>query len=405
MKRLRFFLVAVVVTLIFNAPAFAGPEWEFSSRFRALAETGNAAFNPRGLSPMLENIACLAAAPQYNVLLEGNGSVSYSYSNDTDEFENDIDYHKLFASSSSGLKVTLPFLQTSDEDDFTERLGIHLMPGLHATYNYFKDTYSSDEWERNASDTRAQFFLRIGAAYGINKYLAMGLGLNFIMPTLIYHNQSGEVPIWDITTISDDEDTTNYDTKDNYFTYSPFMFSPEIGFLIRPIEFLQIGITYENGDLQARRPVVTHTKAEKDENYRTDAISARSPSFGLGLAAMIPDIHMLMVSTDLDVEWRRGNSTDYGYYADNQKIQWSFGVEKMWEIASIKGGLGYADEAGSKRYLPYDRFFLSFGTDIFLDEHVMMGIAFNGDIGYRKSQPKSGLAFGGGGAYTFGGTF
>ena len=279
------------------------------------------------------------------------------------------------------------------------------MPGLHATYNYFKNSYSSDEWEKSISDIRAQFFLRLGAAYGINKYFALGLGLNFIMPTLMYHNQSGEVPTWNTVTISDDEDTTNFDTKDNYFTYTPFMFSPEIGFLIRPVEFLQIGITYENGDLQARRPEVTHTKAEEDVNRRTDAIAARSPSLGLGLAAMIPDIHMLMVATDLDVEWRRGSSTKYGYYADNQKIQWGFGVEKTWEMASIKGGLGYADEAGSQRYLPYDRFFLSFGTDIFLDDHVMMGIAFNGDVGSRKSLPKSGFAFGGGASYTFGGTF
>jgi len=386
MNRLRIILLATILMLVLAASAFAGMEWEFSARHQALAGTGNAIFNMRGLSPSLENIACLVGSPNYNILFEGSTRTTNMVSS-----EDDIDYYYRAISGMMGLKTTYPTLQRDDDEEFGGRLAIGFVPGLYSQNYYRQETYADNKDELKSNMTHVQFFQRLGIAYGINEYVALGVGFALVPPTIISVTHDGEI--------------NGVDQQDDYTTYAPLLFSPEIGILTRPVEFVQLGLAFEVGDLKNRESEVTHTYADSEEDVTTDAIYGRSPSLGFGFAILIPDIEKFMVGFDFDVDWRRGLATDYGYFADNQKLEWSIGIEKMWEVSSIKGGLGYADEAGTTKYMPYDRFFVTFGSDLFFDEHIMMGIAFRGETGHLEEDPKGGLAFGGGFSWTFGGSF
>ena len=396
MRHVILIVSAVFLTLLMAATAFAGPDWEFSSRHHALAETGNAVFNLKGLSPTLENIACLIGAPEFNILYEGTLNTVNTITS-----EDDVDYYYRSISAKTGMKTTYATLQRYDEDDFAERLSFAFIPGVYGNSNYKQLNFNKDMEDLGAKDgdeigetqNYIQTFQRFGVAYGINEYVAVGVGFTLIPPTIIYVTHNGELGFLDPK-----------DQQDDYTTFSPLMFSPELGVLVRPVEFIQLGVAYENGDLKSRRSKVTHTKAESDEDITTEAIVARSPSLGIGFGVLIPDIEKFMVCTDIDVEFRRGHATDYGYYADNQKLQWSVSVEKMWETSSIKGGLGYSDEVGTRKFMPYDAFFFTFGSDLYFDEHTKMGLSFRGETGYLEADP-SGLAFGGGLAWTLGGSF
>ncbi len=393
-KVIVFMLAALIFVLFISSVAFAGNDWEFSSRHFALAGTGNAIFNLKGLSPSLENIACLVGSPQFNILQEGSASaVNMINSHD------DVDYYHRLITGSTGLKTTYPTIQKDDEDDFAERLAIGFVPGVFIRSYYRSMDYTENDDEEFYTLTHVQFFQRLGIAYGINEIVAVGVGFTLVPPTIIRSSLSGQ------KTVVDGFNETTEDPQETFTTYAPLLFSPELGVLVRPVEFIQLGLAMEAGDLKTRRSDVTHTFADGDEDIKTEAIFARSPSLGFGFAIMVPDVEKFMVGFDLDSEWRRGEASDYGFYADNQKIEWSVSVEKMFEMSSIKGGLGYADEVGTKRYLPYDRFFVSFGTDLYFDEHIMMGLAFRGETGYFEAVPKGGLGFGGGFAWTFGGSF
>ena len=386
MRRTRIILAAVVVFTLLASTALAGQDWEFSSRHQALADTGNAVFNLRGLSPTLENIACLVGSPNFNILFEGNTNTVNTITSD-----NDDDYYMRYISGSMGLKTTYPTLQRDDDFDFAERLAFAFVPGMYAQNLLNQISYTDEDTETTENITRIQTFQRFGVAYGINEYVAIGVGFTLVPPTIITVSHEGD-------------DQRGLDTKDNYTMWAPLMFSPELGVLVRPVEFIQLGLAYENGDLKSRRSEISHEYADGDRDVTTEAIAARSPNLGFGFGILVPDIENFMVGFDFDVQWRRGEASDYGYYADNQAIEWSVSVEKMWEIASIKGGLGYVDEVGTRRYNPYDAFFMAFGTDLYFDEHVMMGLSFRAETGYMLSDP-GGPAFGGGLAWTFGGTF
>lgn len=394
MKRILILLAAMILLTIIASSAFAGPDWEFSARHLALAGTGNAIFNLKGLSPSLENIACLVGSPQYNILYEGSATTVNMINS-----EDDVDYYHRIIQGSTGLKTTYPTIQVDDEDSFAERLSIGFIPGMYAKSYYRSMDYTDSDDEEFYTLTHVQFFQRLGLAYGINDIVAVGVGFTLVPPTIIRSSLTGQ------KTVIDGRNERTEDPQETFTTYTPMLFSPELGVLVRPVEFIQLGLAMEAGDLKSRRSDVTHSFADGDEDITTDAIYARGPSLGFGFAIMIPDVEKFMVGFDLDTEWRRGEASNYGYFADNQKIEWSVSVEKMFEVSSIKGGLGYADEVGTERYNPYDRFFVSFGTDLYFDEHIMMGLAFRGETGYLSAVPKGGLGFGGGFAWTFGGSF
>ena len=385
MKRSLIILLAAIMVLGLGTCALAGQDWEFSARHQALAGTGNAVFNLPGLSPSLSNIACLAGAPNYNILFEGRtGTVNLITSEDED------DYYTRFISGIIGLKTTYPTLQRSKSNSFADRLSFAFIPGAYAVNRYNQINFYDEDDEIAYNETRVQSFQRFGAAYGINDYVAVGLGFTLMPITLV--------------TVSHEGDFLGQDTKDDWTMFAPLMFSPEIGVLTRPVDYIQLGLYFESGDLKSRKSDITHEYVDGDQDVTTQVVVARSPHLGFGFAILIPDLEKFMVGFDLDAEWRRGEASEYGYFADNQRLEWSVSVEKMWEMSSIKGGLGYADEAGSRRYMPYDAFFMSFGTDMYFDEHVMMGLAFRGETGYMMSNP-GGAAFGGGLSWTFGGSF
>lgn len=408
MKRLICTFLTCIFILAAGSAAFAGMDWEFSARHQALANTGNAIFNIKGLSPSLENIACLVGSPQYNILYEGSASSANMITND-----DDFDYYNRSISGMTGLKTTYPTINRDDEDDFDERLSIAFIPGLMTTNFYGKRDFTGnsdhDDYEANDEETHSEtyitLFQRIGLAYSPHEMVGIGIGFTLMPTTIIRVTNSGQI---------DGDDIQN-----DYTTYAPFMFSPELGILVRPVEFIQLGLSFEAGDLKSRRSDVTHTYPDLGSNpdpededkpsgkvdETTDAIYARSPNLGFGFACMIPDMDYFMVGFDFDIDFRRGKATPYGHFADNQKAEWSVSLEKMFEMSSIKGGFGYADEVGTDRYHPYDRFFSTFGTDLYFDEHIMMGVAFKAELGYMASDPEGGLAFGGGFGWSFGGSF
>jgi hypothetical protein len=389
-----------------SSSALAGPDWEFSARHNALAETGNAIFNLNGLSPSLENLACLVGTSRYNILQEGTTNTVNMFSS-----KDDIDYYTRQINARTGLKTIYPAMRGYDDYDYSDRLVIAFVPGISVsnlsqkvTYNgqeYADDQFYGNSDEETTTTTRAQFFQRFGIAYGINEYVALGFGFTLIPPTIISVSKFGEVTKPDPET----GDTSVTDPKDNYTTYSPFMFSPEIGIIARPIEILQLGLTFEAGDLKSRSADVTHKTATGDTDEKTQSTSVRSPNLGFGWAVMIPDIEKFMVAFDFDMQWRRGDASEYGFYAENQEAQFTVSIEKAFEMSSIKGGFGYTDAVGTDRYMPYDRFFFAFGTDLYFDEHIMMGLSFRGETGYLSTIPQGGPAFGGGLAWSFGGSF
>lgn len=385
MRVILFTVATFVIMIAFAAVAFAGFDFDFSARHKALAGTGNAAFNPRGLSPSLENIACVVGNPNYNILLETDTQTINSFST-----VDNVDYYSRDIFATSGLKTTYSTLQRDDEDTFAERLSFTFIPGVHVENNYQQASYADTDEETSENTTLVQAFQRFGVGYGINEIVAVGVGFS-LLPLNMYR-------------VAHKGDYLGVDTRDDYTMLAPVMFSPEIGVLVRPIDFIQLGLAYENGDLKSRQADISHTFADGDNDVKTEAIVARSPSLGFGFAIDIPDFDKFYVSFDFDQEWRRGEASNYSYYADNQEQQWTVAVEKVWEMSSVKGGLGYSDEVGTRRYRPNDSFFFTFGTDLLFDEHIMMGLALRGDVGHLEARP-SGTSFGGGVSWTLGGTF
>ena len=403
--------LVVVLALSFVGTAFAGPDWEFSARHLALADTGNAVFNFPGLSPSLENIACLVGNPDYNILMEGRASGHLAYAS-----RDKIDFEYRGLEAMAGLKTTYPTLQTDDEEEFAERLSIAFIPGVRVRYDYTRKNYTEDDDqtlgapsikaddEVEDSAWQPTLFQRFGMAYGINEYVAVGVGFTLMPLNIKRFAQAGVVAEdWERPKNSPFYGSDG-DLQDEYTIIGPVLFSPEIGVLTRPVEFIQLGLAFEMGDMKSRKSDVEHNYTTGKKDTTTEYFVARSPSLGLGFAIDIPDIDYFTVAFDYDQEWRRGGASDYGYGADNQKQEFSVSVEKKWEMSSIKGGLGYADEVGTKRYMPYDRFLVSTGTDIWFDEHIMMGLSMRAELGYLEADP-GGFAFGGGAGWTLGGTF
>jgi hypothetical protein len=406
-------LLAVGMVLVLAVTAWAGPDWEYSARHHALAETGNAVFNVKGMSSTLENIACLVGSPEYTILFEGIGN---NYNGITSQDDADYNYRNI--TGKLGLKTTYVPMGRKDTGDFAGRLAISFQPGLYAENYYLKKTYTEAQDDLVAKDdeygeamTLLQSFYRLGGAYGINKYVAVGLGFTLIPVNLVTIQHDGEI--------------LGNDPQDDWTILSTLMFSPELGVLVRPVPYIQLGVSSEMGDLKSRKAEVSHKTSYGDFDVENAVITARSPSLGLGFAIDIPNIEKFFVATDVDIEFRRGSTVDTNEAlapvegggdlevvrqkntianADNQLFQWSSSIEKAWKVASIKGGIGYADEVGTKHFQPYDRFFMTFGSDLYFDEHVMMGFSLRSELGYLEADPST-LAFGGGFAWTFGGSF
>lgn len=424
MTRRRTLLLALVATLVATG-AYAG-DFEYSPRHLALADTGNAIFNPAILPPVLENIAGACDSNQFYIggstrqlVLAGVGS------------DSDADYNFLEIDSGSYIQGVFPVGEDKD-DDWTDRAGLVFQPGLQAQYLRVKTNREDSNLELADSLLAVSPTIRFGAAYGFHEIFAMGIGFTMI-PSTIFNSA--------LTGTQDTPDgTTNKDIEDKFTMAGSFMILPEVGFLFRTPERMQFGLTYEMGYAAKAKREIEHSQVPGDIDYETEVAYIKPHNIGLGWAYEIPQEDNFYVSVDFDVYFRQkfegdtwvmrgresytqndededGNAIEEEtvdpnedqlgeefYASTNGRYVFSSAVEKAWETVGIRGGLGYSAETGLDRDRPASTFFMTVGPTLYFDETIFMSAGGRLDLGFARAETTY-AAVGGGASLSLGGTF
>lgn len=407
------------------ATAMAG-DFEFGPRYMGLADTGNAAFNPAVLPPVLENIACAVDSNQFYVGGSSRQSVLAGVG-----AESGADYNFLSVGGGGYIQGVFP-VGEDNEDDWTDRAGLVFMPGMQAQYMRVKINQEDSNLELADSKLAVSPTIRFGAAYGFHEIFAAGIGFT-MLPTTV-HNEA-------LTGFQDSPDgTTNKDIEDKFTMAGSFLIQPEVGFLFRTPEGMQFGLTYEMGYTAKTKREIEHSQVPDDIDYDTEVATVKPHNIGLGWAYQIPHEDYFYVLVDFDVYFRQkyegetyrlrgrdfyvtndedadGNAIEEEtidpnvdeegeqfYASANNRFVFSTAVEKNWETVGIRGGLGYSAENGLDRDRPISTFYTSVGPTLMFDEAIFMSAAGRMDVGFARAETTYAVV-GGGVALSLGGTF
>jgi hypothetical protein len=432
----RFLFVALLLAAVMASTVWAS-DFEYSPRFMALADTGNAIFNPTYFAPVFENIAAACESNKFYVGGESRVIALYGIGSDSKR-----DYNFLNTSGGGYVKSAFP-LGEDNEEDWTGRAGLIFQPGVQATFLRKRITETDSNLELTDSRLAASPTIRFGAAYGFHQIFAAGLGFTMYPTTIFYNNFKGTQDLPD--------GSSNEKFEDTWTITGPFMITPEVGFLFRTEDGMQFGLTYEMGYHQHNKQSIKHKTADGDLHYDTEAAVVKPNNLGLGWAYKVPDVDNFFVAVDFDVYFAdsykgktydvRDPDRDYfvrsnvkskedpdagqgaldpngyedtfgnvhtigdRYYASSPaRYIFSASVEKNWEIVGLRGGMGYSAESGLDADRPTSTFYSTVGPTLFFDETIFMNAAGRLDLGFTRAET-SYFVFGGGLAISLGGTF
>jgi len=321
-------LVIVAFIVLTAAASFA---YEMTPRHMGLGGSSLAIYNFPGMEPVFENLATMCTAQDYSITLNVNHVYNMKLGSSSEDGFNHT-YRRRDHDMQMGLRVFVPLVNR--EEEMERRLGLLFEPRYGYGYIYELDRTNDDvngfrQPKRERIYKPLSYGGRFGIAYGIADEFAFGLGLSTF---------GARDRVMLERTVFEDADDYNK-TNDEYWYMRPQLWVFEAGILIRPTEYLQIGLNYVNGDERETDPEVDIERElngeEDDVTERITIYHWRPRRIGLGVAWAPDLVEHFQLLWDLEYVQK----VEFDEYETYNSIDLSFGVEKRWEFFTLRGGV------------------------------------------------------------------